>query len=160
MTGRTGLIVPVILLIGASAAGGGDASPTAPPAPAAVVQAFYTQHFAHDMAFTEASVQAKAVWLAPDLVERCRTYLKKPVSPDEVPDINGDPFTDSQEYPTSFRVGKPTISGTSARVPVVLSWKGRTRTIVVQLAQLEGKWLISDFAYDSGSLRALLSSGS
>lgn len=122
------------------------------------MRAFYTFHFAHDMAFTEASVQAKAAWLAPELLELCRAYFKKPQSPDDVPDINGDPFTDSQEYPTSFRVGRSIVSGKTAKVPVVLSWPGQKRTVSVQVIQGPGGWRIGDIVYpESGSLRDLLS---
>ncbi len=140
---------------------GAEAAPRATASPVAIVRAFYTYHFAHDMAFTEASVRAKSEWLAPELVDRCQAYFRKPVRRDEVPDVDGDPFTDSQEYPKSFSVGQPRISETMVRVPVALSWPDRHRTIRVQLKLLQGSWRITDITYGGvRSLRALLSSGS
>jgi uncharacterized protein DUF3828 len=134
--------------------------PSAPASPVAVVRAFYAYHFAHDMGFTEASVRAKAAWLAPALVDLCRAYFRKPVSAGEVPDIDGDPFTDSQEYPTSFRVGPSRSSKTTTQVAVMLAWPHRQRTISVQMMQRHGSWRITNIVYDdSRSLRGLLSSG-
>ena len=65
------------------------------------------------MGFSEASVRERSAWLAPELVDLCHAYFQKPVHPDEVPDVDGDPFTDSQEYPKSFSVGRPSVSDRS-----------------------------------------------
>lgn len=154
------LLAIALALVSASRAAAADATPPAAASPTGVVRAFYTFHFAHDMGFTDASVQAKAAWLAPELIDLCRAYFKKPQSPDEVPDVDGDPFTDSQEYPKSFRVGRSATSGKTAKVPVVLSWPHQQRTISVQLTEQHGSWKISNIVYGkSGSLRALLSPG-
>jgi hypothetical protein len=126
--------------------------------PGATVRAFRAFHLAHDMAFTPEGVTQRAAWLTPDLVGQCHSYFSRPSAPDEVPEIDGDPFTDTQEYPTAFRVGKATVSGSAARVPVRLQgpWKGR-RTVQVELVPVRGSWLIDDIRYESGpSLRALL----
>ena len=50
------LILSVAFVCFVSAALGAEAAPHASASPAAVVQAFYAYHFAHDMGFTEASV--------------------------------------------------------------------------------------------------------
>jgi hypothetical protein len=55
-------------------------------------------------------VGAKRAWLAPELLDLCKAYFKKPVPADDVPEIDGDPFTDSQEYPKLFRVGPVALS--------------------------------------------------
>ncbi|HEX9147704.1 MAG TPA: hypothetical protein VF958_00955 [Thermoanaerobaculia bacterium] len=89
-----------------------------PGTPSATVRAFYAFHFAHDMAFTPESVRVKNRWLAPVLVDLCESYFRRPASSEEVPEIDGDPFTDSQEYPKRFRVGAARVSGEAARVPV------------------------------------------
>ena len=130
-------------------------------APATTVTTLYTHHFAHDMAFTPAGISERSAWLAPDLVASCRAYFAKPTPPDEVPEINGDPFTDSQEYPTAFRVGQAELHGDRAVVPVVLSWPGgTTRTVKVGVARIGDAWLVSDVAYESGpSFRKLLAEG-
>jgi hypothetical protein len=133
----------------------------------AVVRAFYAFHFAHDMGFSAAAVRRRAAWLAPDLLALCRAYFARPSNRDEVPSIDGDPFTDSQEYPRSFRVGAPMAPRSTAPapdtalVPVTLVWSGTERrrlTVVVVAAR--GSWLIADVRYPDGpSLRHLLVEG-
>jgi hypothetical protein len=157
---RRSLVACVVALSSCPAFGAEAARPRS-ATPADVVRAFYTYHFAHDMAFTEASVRAKAAWLAPELFDLCLAYFKKPVPAGQVPDIDGDPFTDSQEYPKSFHVGQPRFSATTVRVPVVLFRPGQQRTIRVQLRMLDGSWRITNITYGGlRSLRVLLSSGS
>jgi len=128
------------------------------PSPSAVAQAFYAYHFAHDMAFTPEGVTARSAWLAPDLLALCRSYFARPSRPDEVPEIDGDPFTDSQEYPGSFNLGKAVVSENTARVKVSFSGPGKTRrSLQVILARVDGSWLISDVEYGEGrSFRKLL----
>jgi hypothetical protein len=109
--------------------------------------------------FTPESVRAKADWLAPDLLEPSEKYFERPSSPDEAPAIDGDPFTDSQEYPKRFRVGAARVSGEAARVPVSVYWShGSPRDVTVELVRVAGRWLISDVSPEEGpSLRQLLS---
>jgi len=129
--------------------------------PAAVVQAFYAFHFAHDMAFTRAAVRARSRWLSSDLLEHIRAYFARPDKRDEVPAIDGDPFTDSQEYPRTFRVGAATVTGDTARVPVAMVWlEGERRVVTVVLMPVRGTWRIADVRYPRGepSLRELLDS--
>ena len=129
-----------------------------PGTPSATVRAFYGFHFAHDMAFTPESLRAKADWLAPDLQELCEKYFQRPTSPDEVPPIDGDPFTDSQEYPKSFQVGAARVSGEAAWVPVRLRWShGPPRSVTVHLVRIARHWRVWDIRFAEGSsLRGLL----
>ena len=124
------------------------------------VQAFYRYHFAHDMSFTPAQVQASARWLTPQLLTLARDYFAKPGSPDVVPDVDGDPFTDTQEYPKSFRIERVEMAGDTARATVRFAGGGgRPHTVRVVLRPGKDKeaWLIDDVAYDTGpSLQALL----
>jgi hypothetical protein len=126
--------------------------------PVATVRAFYAFHFAHDMAFTPESLRAKADWLAPDLLELSEKYFEMPTSPDEAPAIDGDPFTDSQEYPTSFRVGAARVSGEAAWVPVRLAWRhGPSRSVTVHLVRIARRWRVWDVRWpDGASFRDLL----
>lgn len=137
------------------------AAPAAADTPAAVARAFYAFHFAHDMAFTEASVRRRGRWLSPELRERCRAYFAHPDAPDGAPTIDGDPFTDSQEYPRGFRVGAPAVRGDTALVPVTMTWRGgEPRAVTLVLARVSGTWLIADVRYASGpSLREQLAAG-
>ena len=126
--------------------------------PVAAVREFYAFHFAHDMAFTPESVRAKADWLAPDLLELAEKYFERPASPDEAPAIDGDPFTDSQEYPKRFRVGAARVSGEAAWVPVRLVWThGPSRSVTVHLVRIARRWRVWDVRWSAGSsLRDLL----
>ena len=126
--------------------------------PAETVRALYTYHFAHDKGFTPAGVDERARWLTPDLAAQCRAWFAKPSPPDEVPSIDGDPFTDSQEYPDTFVVGTPTLRGDTALVPVAMRWSSGDRRVVTNvLHRVEGAWRVDDLRYEAGeSLRALL----
>jgi hypothetical protein len=126
--------------------------------PVAAVREFYAFHFAHDMAFMPESVRAKADWLAPDLLELAEKYFERPASPDEAPAIDGDPFTDSQEYPKRFRVGTARVSGEAAWVPVRLVWThGPSRSVTVHLVRIARRWRVWDVRWSAGSsLRDLL----
>jgi hypothetical protein len=128
--------------------------------PESVVTKFYKYHFSHDMAFTPDSLKRRSAWLTPELLEACRVYFAVPENPDEPPYIEGDPFTGSQEYPNRYSVGKGVISETSARVPVIFTWKedGHSTKGEVVLNNLKGKWLIDDVEFpDQDSVRKLLS---
>jgi hypothetical protein len=61
------------------------------------VTAFYRFHFAHDMAFTPEAVKARAAWLTPELRKICAFYFARPVIADQVPDIDGDSFTNPSQ---------------------------------------------------------------
>lgn len=132
-----------------------------------MVRAFYTFHFSHDMGFSAVGVRRRARWLAPDLLALCRAYFAKPSRPGDVPAIDGDPFTDAQEYPQAFRLGSPAASGHSSLtpdtllVPVTLSGPGsQRRTLTVVAIAARGTWRITDVRYMSGpSLRELLTAG-
>ena len=126
--------------------------------PEAVVNEFYKYHFAHDMAFVPEEVKHRAVWLTPDLLKACDAYFALPDNPEEAPDIEGDVFTGSQEYPTAFLAGKAVISGVSARVPMTFTWDNKYNTKgTVVLNHINGKWLIDDVEFpDQESIRQLL----
>lgn len=129
------------------------------PAPEATVRALYSYHFAHEKGFTPTGLEERSAWLSSDLLALCRTYFAAPSSPNEVPAIDGDPFTDSQEYPDSFAVGVARIDGNAATVPVTMLWPSAPRrTVTVVLVKDAKGWLVSDLRYESGpTFRATLS---
>jgi hypothetical protein len=122
------------------------------------VETFYRFHFAHDMGFTADAVKARAPWLSPVLQKICASYFARPGAPDEVPVVDGDPFTNSQEYPKSFQVGAPRVSASTASIPVSFQWAdGRKRSVSVALVMQSRRWLIDDIRYpDGSSLRSLI----
>src|SRR6266536_1398959 len=70
----------------------------------ATVRAFYKFHFSHDQTFTPKTLVRRRKWLTPELYDLLRYELERDTPKDEPPEIEGDPFTDSQEGPTSFRI--------------------------------------------------------
>ncbi|MBL0170292.1 MAG: hypothetical protein IPP90_06090 [Gemmatimonadaceae bacterium] len=125
--------------------------------PSGVVQVFLERHFAGDMGFDTASVADKQGWLTASLRAAIAAYLARPGSPNEVPVIDGDPFTDSQEYPTRFAVSPAVVRGSSATVAVRFGDGYRDRTIRYALRSTGATWRIDDVHYEAGStLRALL----
>ena len=130
------------------------------------VRSFYTFHLAHNKDFTLRNVQQRKRFLTPELygllvgeIKRQGAYSK--AHPDEAPDFEGDPLTDSQEYPDGFRVGKADGSRDAVKVTVTLLWSARTsrgrdkRDIVVEMTRSGQAWLINDvFSKDGTSLRA------
>lgn len=139
-----------------------DKSPGATAAdttPAGVVQRFLEQHFASDMAYDTSALVAKREWLGEAFAAQLRQYLAMPVSPNEAPELDGDPFTDSQEYPTRFSVGAARVVGARATVPVRFSDGYRSYRVSYQLLRTSGRWRIDDVSSQNGrSLRALLRS--
>jgi hypothetical protein len=124
-------------------------------APEAQVQALLERHFAGDMGFEADTVARKRDLLDPALGVAIDAWLARPASDDEAPVINGDPFTDSQEYPTRFVVGQASFDDAAAQVPVLFSDGRRERgvTFVLQRAN-DGLWRVADVRYEDGSTLA------
>lgn len=126
-----------------------------------LVQTFYAEHTKGDMGFAEGSLKAKGKFLAPDLLKACLTKQADDAAkgPEAVPDVDGDPFTDSQEYPDAFKLGRIHSSGGGARIPVTFTWKNGNppRTVTVILKNLQLGWRIDDLRYAEGrTLRQLM----
>jgi hypothetical protein len=132
------------------------------PSAANAVSSFYRFHLSHNMDFRARNIQLRRRWLTPGFyqlllnkIEQQAAYSK--AHPDEVPDFDGDPFTDSQEYPDSFQVGLQMASGAVEMIGVTLLWSARTsrgrdkRNITVALTQSSGRWLIDDIINNEGS---------
>lgn len=144
-------LAPVILLLASL--------PARAASPEAAVKEFYAFHLSHSMGFTKESVALRARWLTDGLRKECEAWLAAPRSPDEVPSIDGDPFTDTQEYPTAFQAGPARVSGTTARVPVSFTGPGKVKSkVVVVLAGGSGGWRVDDVEEPRGgpSFRKLL----
>lgn len=124
-------------------------------APAEIVQELLITHFTHDMGFTRDSVALKKEFLSADLRARIERYFAAPQSPDEAPIINGDPFTDSQEYPVRFTLGKVRTTPRQVTVPVNF---GETKRRVDYVLKSEGnRWVVYDLVDERGdSLRGLI----
>ena len=66
-------------------------------APEGRVQRLLEAHFSGDMRFDPAGVAGKLRWLSARLKQRIAAYFYRPRPADDVPVLQGDPFTDSQE---------------------------------------------------------------
>ena len=117
--------------------------------PAGVVQRLLEQHFSTSMGFDASTVRGKTPWLSDALRARIARYLAKPSSPNETPSIDGDPFTDSQEYPSRFWVGAGNVKGDSAAVIVRFSDGYRVRPVRYVLARQKGAWRVDDLRYEN-----------
>jgi hypothetical protein len=136
--------------------------------PRQAVESFYRFHFADGMDFTEQNLRQRRRWLTAELYDLLRDEFRKEAErakahPDEAPFIEGDPFTDAQEYPKKFRVGNAISSGGSSVVTVALVWNGRgphereERKVSVTLRWVGSRWLISNLKGEGGEdLLALL----
>jgi hypothetical protein len=124
--------------------------------PEAAAQALLVAHLAGDMGFTEALWAAKAARLSPALAASLRGYFAAPWQ-DAVPPINGDPLTDSQEYPTRFAVGAAAVDGQRASVPVQFADGWQAWRVSLELVAENGGWKLDEVRGRDGSgLRTLL----
>jgi hypothetical protein len=115
----------------------------------ATVKAFYTFHFAHKFDYTLRGLPQRRKWLDAGLSNLLVAELKKPVKKDEVPELDGDPFTNSQEYPTTFRIGNTKESGANASVEIIFIWKEKDKVIdekgvEVVLVKAKNVWKIAN----------------
>jgi hypothetical protein len=118
---------------------------------ARAAESFYRYHFARDRGFLRANVVQRRRWLSPELYRLMLNELRREAAfrkahPDEVPFMTGDPFTDAQEYPDTFTVGRATVRGNRANVPVTFGWRdvAQKQTLQVELLKHGGRWLIHD----------------
>ena len=119
-------------------------------APEGVVEALLERHFNGDMGFEEAAAANKKPYLTRSLSGAINAYFKRDFPADEVPPIDGDPYTDSQDYPARFAVGKGAITGGRADVPVDVSDAYSKRRLVFRMARESGRWRLDDIGYDDG----------
>lgn len=124
---------------------------TASLTPEAVVARLLVDHFTHDMAFTKASIARKRGWLSAALNRQIAAYFAAPFPEDEPPPINGDPITNSQDYPTRFAIARAAVAGREAKVRVRFTDEGRSRPTEFLLRRGDVGWRIDDLIYDDGS---------
>lgn len=129
--------------------------------PSGVVQRFLEAHFAGDMGFDAAKVATKRQYLSSALFALMKKYFAKPVPNGDAPDIDGDPFTNSQDYPARFSVGTAVTTANSSTVRVKFSDAHSAQNVTYLLTKDAGTWRVDDVRYDDNStLRAQLSGSS
>lgn len=128
-----------------------------PRSPEGVVETLLEAHFNADMGFAPETVAQKQALLSENLSSLIEAYFAKPGSPDEVPAIDGDPFTDTQEYPTRFAVRRARLAARYADVPVDFSDGYMTRRVTYRLKRANSHWRVDDIVYqEGGTFRGLL----
>lgn len=128
--------------------------------PESVTLGLLRDHMTHDLAFTAETVLRKGDFLTRGLTGAIAVYFAAPQSPDEAPLINGDPFTDSQEYPTGFVLGEALLQDSEAIVPVLFQDFDRQKRVEMVLHREGSRWLVDDLRYPDGeTLRELLKAG-
>lgn len=156
---RVGITLVLSLAVGSFTVGYGS-SPR--DAALSTARSFYRYHLARNKDFTARNVEHRKRWLTPELYRLLLEELKREAeeskaNPDEAPYFEGDPFTGSQEYPDSFRVGNADLEGGLAKVTVTLLWSARTsrgidkRDIVLEMKRAGGGWLICDIVSNDGT---------
>lgn len=124
------------------------------------VRQLLLQHLAGPEVFGPPSIAALQRWLAPSLQQAFARWFATPESPDQVPALNGDPFTNTQEPPRALSLGPLTERGDSAEQLVFAELEGGRRHRLVYRLQRDvqsRRWLLSDIAYGQGpTLRQLL----
>jgi hypothetical protein len=113
-------------------------------------QAFLELHFSGDMGFTEDNMKPLRNRFSKSLDAAMTRYFARPAPDDEVPAIDGDPFTDSQEYPQRFSVGKARVSGDQAELTVQFSDAFSDRSNVYLLKREGGAWHLDNLRFSSG----------
>jgi hypothetical protein len=119
---------------------------------AATVKAFYTFHFKNKFDYSRQGLRQRQRWLDATLYQLLLAELKRSdasTKKNEAPELNGDPFTNSQEYPNSFRIGDTRQEYAKAIVEIVFVWqdKGKVtdeKSIEVELSKAKTVWKISN----------------
>ncbi len=122
-----------------------------------VVAACYKDHLRRRFGYDAASLKAKRRWFTPAVLGLVQKELAKPSKPDEVPYLDGDPFTHSQEPLRTMKVGAAKAAGKGIEVALHLAGEGFARDFKVSLVRLGAGWRIDDLTYDDGTtLRGFL----
>ncbi|MGH8516423.1 MAG: hypothetical protein ACREUE_03080 [Panacagrimonas sp.] len=123
--------------------------------PEFVVQALLEAHFGGDRGFLPALLVPKSRWLSTAMNTAIKTYFARPRAQDEVPPINGDAFTDSQEGPTRFAVGTATSSKDRAEVWVRFDDAWAARRLKYMLVRQSAGWRVDDIRSEDADERGL-----
>ena len=112
---------------------------------------FYEEHLKGTGDYTEATVRKHLKWLSQKLLDLLIQERQKSSKRRDVPYINGDPFTDSQELPTDFQLITLSCSEKNARIKVKFSYDGAfSEWIIAQLIRQNQEWKIDNIYYKNG----------
>jgi hypothetical protein len=86
--------------------------------PEGVAQRFLERHFNGDMGFWPSALELKRRSFSKALAAKIDAYFARIADADEAPEINGDLFSDVQNYPARFVVDADGKTKTGVIVPV------------------------------------------
>ncbi|MBB6095959.1 hypothetical protein HNQ60_004850 [Povalibacter uvarum] len=119
--------------------------------PEAIVQLLLIQHMSGNMALSRESVASQREWLSARIVEQFDGWFTRTAGNDEVPELNGDPYTDSQESPESFELSAASVKGNEAEVTVTFRDAADARyPVQYLLSRVDGTWRVDDLRYRDG----------
>ena len=113
-------------------------------------QRFLEAHFSGDMGFNLNNAKTHRAWFSAQLEAAISAYFAKPLLKNEVPAVDGDPFTDSQEYPQRFAVGEAQLAGDVAKVSVRFSDASNRHSVIYLLRKENGTWQLDDLLFANG----------
>lgn len=124
-------------------------SPAEAPAttPEARVEALYRAHFGGGQSFERTEKKERARFAAP-LLALLDADLAASAAADEVVGLDFDPLTSSQEAMEGYHVGRATVTGTEAVVPVELRLGSERRKLRIHVVREGGAWKVSNVAYE------------
>lgn len=118
--------------------------------PAGRVQRLLETHYAGSMAFSSTHWADLEDFLTAELRSEISAWSAAPWPDDEPPPINGDPLTESQEYPTRFHVVAEWIQDDRAPVEVDFADAYRHKRLIYTMWLEEGVWRLRDVHGESG----------
>lgn len=121
--------------------------------PEAAAQALLLHHFAGDLALSAAQLSVLAPRLTPALLHHLERWLAQAADAgnDEPPELNGDPFTNTQEPPDAFELAPARVQGRRATLGVSFFGPAQARShLHLVLRQDGGRWRVDDVRYPDG----------
>jgi hypothetical protein len=126
------------------------ASPPAPD-PTTTAKVFYGYYFDHHFPDEAKAMKANKRLFSSRFYAMLMAEFSKPVAAGDAPDLDWDVFTNAQDTPEGFSVGKARIENGIANVAVELLWspefKIRKSSVDVILIEVDHEWKIEDFYY-------------
>ena len=104
-------------------------------------KAFYSFHFGNDFKFTKENLKKREKFLSKELKQNL----------EKLEESNKDYFTQTDDYPKAFRVGKCEISDSKTiKLEIVFFWSNETRKeqdeIFIEMKKVSENWLINKVA--------------
>jgi hypothetical protein len=150
------LCVLIALVLLAPAVPAGAAEPTA----SEFVDAIYRTYVGKDAKGIPLNTRKARTLLTPGLMKLIDADAKQAARRNEVPELNGDPFVDAQDWDIkSFTVN--VVAAGPGKAKATVSFKDDAqpdkKPVTLDLVKVKGGWRIDDFTGPSGSVRKFLS---